>query len=221
MNDAAATSINSRVTAGIEAQYRLIGKRNDDRQLWLTAHTLHGLRTADANCADIAACEKDQGSAAATFNYILAHASTIEAHVDARFEFMTIQKDSEVPAKVYLYGRAGFLDLEGAPRVYDADSIGVGFIAPKGVFRHSYAQVGWGVSKQYQTDKKFDRFKINGVLVFDLLPNITPSNILKDLGAGARFFIGIAIDRNLRNGPDAVQTYIGADFDLRRIFGAF
>ena len=74
VNDAAATSINSRVTAGIEAQYRLIGKRNDDRQLWLTAHTLHGPRTADANCADIAACEKDQGSAAATFNYVLAHA---------------------------------------------------------------------------------------------------------------------------------------------------
>ena len=44
-----------------------------------------------------------------------------------------------------------------------------------------------GISKQYQTDKKFDRFKINGVLVFDLLPNITPGNILKDLGAGTRF----------------------------------
>ena len=61
-----------------------------------------------------------------------------------------------------------FLDLEGAPRVYDSDSVGVGIITPKGVFRNSYAQIGWGVSKQFETDRKFDRMKINGVLVFDV-----------------------------------------------------
>jgi hypothetical protein len=220
-NDATATRSNFRLTAGIEAQYRLIGEKNQDRQLWITAHTLHGVRSADANCADIVACEKAQGSAAATFEYIIAHASSIEAQVDARLEFLTIQKNSEVPAKVYLYGRAGFLALEGAPKVYDANSVGAGIIAPKGVFRHSYAQVGWGVSKQYDTDQSWDRLKINGVLVFDLLPNITPGTFFRDLGAGSRFFIAITIDRNVWNGPDAVQTYIGADFDLRRIFGAF
>ena len=220
-NDASAASINNRITAGIEAQYRLIGKKNGTQQLWITSHTLHGMRSADANCADAPACVKDKGSAAAAFKYIVAHASTVEAHVDARYEFMTIQKDSEVPAKVYLYGRAGFLDLEGAPRVYDSDSIGAGIVAPKGVFRHSYAQVGWGVSKQYESDHSFDRLKINGVLVFDLMPNLSPGNFMRDLGAGSRFFIAISIDRNPKDGPDAVQTYIGADFDLRRVFGAF
>ncbi len=220
-NDASAASTNNRITAGIEAQYRLIGKKDGVKQLWLSSHTLHGMRSADANCLDAPACVKDKGSAAAAFKYIVAHASTMEAHIDARFEFMTIQKDSEVPAKVYVYGRAGFLDLEGAPRVYDSDSVGVGIIAPKGVFRHSYAQVGWGLSKQYESDHSIDRLKVNGVLVFDLMPNLSPGNFIKDLGAGTRFFLAISIDRNLNNGPDAVQTYFGADFDLRRVFGSF
>ncbi len=218
--DATASTINSRVTAGIEAQYRLIGRQDSTRQLWLTSHTLHGMRTADGDCQEIAKCVQENGTAA-TFKYILAHASTIEAHVDARLELFTIQAGTEVPAKFYVYARAGFLDLEGASRVYDSDAVGAGIIAPKGVFRHSYAQVGWGVSKQYDLDKSFDRLKINGVLVFDLMPNLTPGGFFKDLGAGSRFFIAISIDRNVKNGPDSVQTYVGADFDLRRIFGAF
>jgi hypothetical protein len=205
-NEAAASNINSRLTAGVDAQYRLIGKKGDLRQLWVVAHTLHGMRTADANCTDIAACEQAHGSAAETFKYILAHASTMEAHVEGRFEFLAIQPDTEVPAKVFAYAHVGFLDLEGAPRVYDANHIGVGIVAPKGVFRQSYAQVGWGVSKQYETDTKWDRLRVNGVLMFDLLPNITPGNFFKDLGAGARFFVAIAIDRNVQTGPDAVHT---------------
>jgi hypothetical protein len=224
-NPAGATDQHSRLTAGVEAQYRLVGKKNAVKQLWIAGYVLHGMRTADASCADTqtnADCLHQEAAHPATsFSYILGHASTIEAHVDARLELFRIQGDTDVPAKVYVFGRAGFLDLENAPHVYDSDAVGMGIIAPKGAFRNSYAQVGWGVSKQYDTDRAFDRFKINGVLVFDVLPTLSADSILTRLGAGSRFFLAISIDRNFRNGPDAVQTYIGADFDLRRVFGGF
>jgi len=220
-----ATDIHARVTAGIEAQYRLIGKEDGERQLWVAAHTLHGLRTADLQCPNdstIPACLKKAGDTTTDqFNYILAHASTIEANVDARLELFTLQRGEDTPAKIYVYGRAGFLDLEGAPRVFDNDAVGVGIIAPKGVFRNSYAQIGWGVSKQYESDHAFDRLKINGVLVFDVMPHLSTGSILGKLGKGSRFFVAIAIDRNPSHGPDAVQTYVGADFDLRQMFGSF
>jgi hypothetical protein len=225
VNPDAAMHLHSRLTAGVDSQYRVWGAKNDVRQLWITGYVLNGMRTADAPCSDTptnADCLKmEMNNPVGSFNYILAHATTIEAHVDARLELFRIQGDTDVPAKLYLFGRAGFLDLAGAPQLYDANSLGVGIIAPKGVFRNSYAQAGWGNSRQYITDPKFDRFKVNGVLVFDVIPNLSVSNIGKALASSWRFFIAISIDRNFHNGPDAVQTYLGFDFDLRRIFGSF
>lgn len=225
VNPAAATERRSRLTAGVESQYRLVGTKNQPVQLWLTGYVLNGMRTADASCKDTetnAACLTEEAqNPAGSFNYIISHASTIEAHVDARLELLDLQADTDVPAKFYVYARAGFLDLENAPRVYDANSVGAGLLAPKGVFRNSYAQVGWGNSHQYQTDQKFDRLKINGVLMFDVIPGLSADSITKKLGAAWRFFLAISIDRNLHNGPDAVQSYIGFDFDLRRVFGTF
>ena len=227
-------NIKSRWTAGVEAQYRLKGSKDSQVQVWLTSHVLHGLRSADVKCGDTpdaAQCARlqnpaDPGAflskdAVKNFFYVLQGASTIEAHVDLRVEFATIQQESQVPARLYWFARAGFLDLAGAPRVFDADSMGIGLIASKGVFRSSYAQVGVGQSRQFETDKRFARAKINGVLVFDLMPGLSADGILSKLGAGSRFFLALSIDRNFRKGPDAVQTYVGVDFDLRRMFGSF
>jgi hypothetical protein len=147
------TGVKSRVTAGVQAQYRLIGDTQSQVQLWLASYTLHGLRTADVNCSDtpdVPVCQNNPDPST-KFRYILEHATTMEAHVDARLEFLTIQKTSDVPARLYVFGRAGFLDLLAAPRVYDSDAVGVGLTASRGVFRGSYAQMGWGLSKQYET----------------------------------------------------------------------
>jgi hypothetical protein len=57
--------------------------------------------------------------------------------------------------------------------------------------------------------------------VFDVLPGLSADGFWSKLGAGSRFFVAIAIDRNFSDGPDSVQTYIGAAFDLRRMFGSF
>lgn len=227
------TDLRSRWTAGVESQYRVIGTQESQAQLWLGGYVLHGLRTTDVRCGDTpdaTQCKVPDPAKPEEFLskdvvknyfYVLHGASTMEAHVDMRLEFLTLQKESKVPARLYAVARSGFLDLAGAPRVYDTSELGVGALVPKGVFRGSSAQIGLGQSKQFETDQRFHRTKLDAVLVFDVLPGLSAQGILSRLGAGSRFFIAISIDRNFRDGPDAVQTYVGADFDLRRLFGSF
>lgn len=218
---AGASTAKSRWTGGVLAQYRLFGRPGDTYQFWLSSYTLHGIRTADVDCGVPNAPPVCSQTAAPgqKLLYVLEHASTLEAHIDARFEFLTLQRDSEVPIKVYAAARFGFLDLEGAPQVYNSNSLGVGIFAPKGVFRNSLAQVGWGLSEQFGSNPGWNRLKINGLLAFDLAPGFKDRiEFWKRVGGATRFFVEISVDRNLRVGPDAVQTYVGLLFDLRQAF---
>jgi hypothetical protein len=218
---AEATVVKSRWTAGVAAQYRLFGEPGDTYQIWLVSYTLHGVRTADVNCGvpEPPPICRSTATTSERFLYVVEHASTLEAHIDARFEFATLQKDSELPIKVFAAARFGFLDLESAPQVYNSNSLGVGILAPKGVFRNSLAQVAWGLSEQFGSDPRWNRLKINGLLAFDLMPGLKDRiEFWKRLGGSSRFFVEISVDRNLHQGPDAVQTYVGFLFDLRQAF---
>jgi hypothetical protein len=224
-NPGAGSQIKSRWVAGVEAQYRIWGSASTNYQVWISSKTLHGVRTADINCNEtpsVAVCSKT-ATTSDKFLYILEHASTMEAHVDPRFEFLTLQPLSEVPTKVFVVARFGFLNLEGAPRVFNSDSIGLGFLAPSGVFKGSSAQVAWGRSEQFQSNADWNRLKINGLLAFDLMPSLRDQlQFWKRLGGSTRMFVEISIDRNPNGpGPDSVQTYVGIDFDLRRAFSSF
>lgn len=224
-NPAAGTSIKSRWIAGVEAQYRLWSSRSNTRQFWLGTKTLHGVRTADVNCEEtpsVAVCNRTAANSD-KFLFILEHASTIEAHLDPRFEFMTLQPDSEVPTKVYVTARFGFLDVENAPKVFNSDSIGVGLLAPKGTFKDSLAQVAWGRSAQFQSNPGWNRLKINGLLVFDVMAPLRERlEFWKRLAGSSRVFVEISVDRNPGGpGPDSVQSYVGIDFDLRNAFSGF
>jgi hypothetical protein len=221
---AEATNVKSRWSAGVIAQYRLVGQPADTFQVWLASYTLHGVRTGDVDCSVPSpppVCNKT-ATTADKFIYVVEHASTLEAHIDARIEFATLQKESELPIKVYAAARFGFLDLEGAPQVYNSNSLGVGILAPKGVFRNSLAQVAWGLSEQFGTDPRWNRLKVDGLLAFDLMPSLKDRlEFWKRLGGSTRFFVEISVDRNLHQGPDAVQTYVGLLFDLRQAFAGF
>jgi hypothetical protein len=221
---AEATVVKSRWTAGVAAQYRLFGHPGDTYQLWLVSYTLHGVRTSDVDCSvqtPPPVCSKT-ATTSDKFLYVVEHASTLEAHIDARFEFATLQKDSELPIKVFAAARFGFLDLSEAPQVYNSNALGVGILAPKGVFRNSLAQVAWGLSEQFGSDPSWNRLKINGLLAFDLMPSLKDRlEFWKRLGGSTRFFVEISVDRNLHQGPDAVQTYVGLLFDLRQAFVGF
>jgi hypothetical protein len=225
----------TRMLAGIDAQYRLVGDKHDQFQVWLSTFTLHGVRSADVDClspnsATAALCGTDQGK---KFFAIYQNATSLEASFDVRVELKTLQPRSELPSKVFVVGRFGFIDLDkddvvvnGArvslnpPKVFNNDMLGVGILSPAGPFRDSTAIVGWGRSERFQSNPGWNRLKINGMLVFDLVPGFKDSlEFWKRLAGSPRMFVSIIVDRNPGGpGPDAVNTYIGLDVDLRRIF---
>jgi hypothetical protein len=225
----------TRMLAGIDAQYRLVGDKHDQFQIWLSTFTLHGVRSADVDClspnsATAALCGTDQGK---KFFAIYQNATSLEAYFDVRVELKTLQPRSELPSKVFAVGRFGFIDLEkddvavngarvsvNSPKVFNNDMLGVGILSPAGPFRDSTAIVGWGRSERFQSNPGWNRLKINGMLVFDLVPGFKDSLAFwKRLAGSPRMFVSIVVDRNPGGpGPDAVNTYIGLDVDLRRIF---
>jgi hypothetical protein len=220
-------TIRTRWTAGVQAQYRLFGQQDDVRQVWVSTQILHGLRTSDVNCQtspDLAVC-KATSTEAQKFFAIIEHASTIEAQIEGRVEVLRLQVAEETPVKVFASTRFGFIGLAGAPKVYSSDAyVGGGLVAPKGIFRGSFAEVGWGRSRQFQTAPNANRMKIYGTLFFDVAPGLLEQakNIFTQSIGSTRFFAAIVVDRN-PNGraPDAVQSYFGVDFDVRRLFGGF
>src|SRR5215813_1690472 len=149
----------TRLLAGVEAQYRLVGDKHDPFQIWLSTFTLHGVRSADVDCtnpASAAICGNNQGQ---KFIAIFQNATSLEAHFDVRVELKTLQPRSELPSKVFAVARFGFIDLDkydavingtrvtvNPPKVFNNDMLGGGILAPAGPFRDSNAIVGWGRS---------------------------------------------------------------------------
>ena len=221
--------VDSRWLAGTEAQYRLIGGQGDNFQIWLSEFTLHGVRTSDVNCNETPNVPVCSGKPQDKFLAILEHASSLEAHFDTRVEFLTLQPTTATSAKVFGFARFGFASVAGAPKVYNADALGVGLIAPAGVFKNSSATVGWGRSEQFQSAERSDdphkwqRLKISGTLVFDVVPGFKDRvEFWKRLAGSPRAFVAIYVDRNPGGpGPDSVTTYVGVDLDLRRMFFGF
>jgi len=223
----------TRLLAGVEAQYRLVGDKHDPFQIWLTTFTLHGVRSADVDCtnaATAALCGANQGQ---KFIAIFQNATSLEAHFDVRVELKTLQPNSELPSKVFALARFGFIDLDkyeavvngipvsvNPPKVFNNDMLGGGILAPAGPFRDSNAIVGWGRSERFQSNPGWNRLKISGMLVFDLMPGFKDRlEFWKRLAGSPRMFVQINVDRTPGGpGPDAVNTYIGVDVDLRRIF---
>ena len=222
-----------RLLAGVEAQYRLVGDKHDPFQIWLASFTLHGVRSADVDCQNptsAALCGTNQGQ---KFFATFQNATSLEAHIDIRVELQTLQRRSETPIKVFALARFGFIDLSkddvvvnGArvsvnpPKVFNSDMLGVGILSPAGPFKDSSASVGWGMSDRFQSNPGWNRLKINGTLVFDLVPGFKDRlEFWKRLAGSPRMFVSIAVDRNPHGpGPDSVNSYIGLDVDLRRIF---
>lgn len=223
----------TRMLAGVDAQYRLVGDKHDPFQVWLATFTLHGVRSADVDCTNPAAsalCGTDQGK---KFIAIFQNATSLEAHFDLRVELATLQRRSELPSKVFAVARFGFIDLStddavvngnvvsvNPLKVFNNDMLGGGILSPAGPFKNSNATVGWGRSERFQSNPGWNRLKINGTLIFDLVPGFKDRlEFWKRLAGSPRMFVQINVDRNPGGpGPDAVNTYIGVDIDLRRIF---
>jgi hypothetical protein len=237
INAASAASTHARFIGGTNAEYRFwphdIEKRNSsDVQVWLSAETLHGVRTADVNCKDTPELNVCSKSTSEKFLGILEHASSLEVFIDPRIEFATIQRESDTPIKAYVTARFGFLAVEGAGHTYRNHHVGGGILAPSGTFAGSYVETGWGISEMFHEaeatisgdagEPHWDRWKIDAMLMFDMVPGWKDrANPFKRLGGGMRGFVQIYIDRHGPNSknPDSVQSFAGMQFDFGSAFG--
>lgn len=207
------TAQHNRMLFGIDFDYRLFGTDESPVRLWLAGESLHGVRSAEIDCAaetnKPAVCTPQPGITYA--RAVLENQSSLEAYFAPRLELKTLQAAASSPAVFYLAGRLGFIAMAGAPRVFKTHHTGLGLLASDGPFEGSYVEVGIGMN-ELLASSKFNRLKIDGFLTFPL----TRVPLIRD---NANFFIQMFIDNDFKEGADSVQTFIGFDVDVRKFFG--
>jgi hypothetical protein len=212
----------TRFIAGINFSYRLLGAPDARVRLWLDGETVHGVRTADIDCSVTPTpvlCDPN-GLPQGKFLFVLDHASSLEAFVSPRLEFLTLQPNSKTPARVYATARFGFMALKDAPTVFSVHHLGMGVVADAGAFNGSYVEVGWG-NNELVYGSKWNRLKVDGYVVFDLMSGLRDRvQFWKNMGGATRFFLQIYVDNDINGSTaDSVQTFFGMQFDLRQMFG--
>jgi hypothetical protein len=224
-NDVDRNSVRSRVIGGVDLDLRVHGWRRENIQFWVSASTMNGVRTADIDCNESRQATLCQDFARTDapnqFLRTIEHASSLEAHFAPRLEIFTINPNASTPVRIFVGGQFGFMALEGGAKVFEADHVGGGALAPKGPFRGSQVYWGWGRTTLFKTHPGWNRLKVRGVMIVDAFSGLAERfPVLRHLGFGSwRGFIAIGIDRNPKgDGPDSVQTYYGAAFDFERAF---
>ena len=102
---------------------------------------------------------------------------------------------------------AGFLTVsESGSDAVDLHQVAVGFTLSNGSYEGSYLQVGLGRSDLFLEDPT-GRLKVDGLLTWDLY---------KDKGIWP--FVQITVDSDLGTGADSIQTFIGLDFSIDKLF---
>lgn len=211
----------TRFIMGTDTEGRVLGKPGQNLQLWLYGETLYGVRSQDVDCntepAKSTVCKDVQSPA--NFHYILAHASTLEFYFGPRLELFTFQRSTSMPGKLYLDARFGYLALaESAGTTTANHHVGIGILGPAGPFIGSAIEIGVGKTDALAQTKPtsftdgWNRFKLDGYLTFE-----APS-VLKMIAH--RMFIEFYVDRSMGGkDPDAIQTFIGAEYDIRKLLG--
>lgn len=215
--DGTTGSKRTRYTGGAKFQLRLLGPPDADHQLWLGGEAVYGVRSSDIDCdanPNTAIC---LGKPAAVFE-VIEHASSLEAHFDSRYEFATLNRNSETPVRVFAALHAGFVAVDEAPQVYQVYDVGAGITLPSGQFRGSSVYWGFGGSQLLEPDVK--RLKVRALLTVDLVPGLRDrAAFWKWAGFGSwRGFFAINVDQSIGAGSDSVQSYFGVAFDFGRAF---
>jgi hypothetical protein len=208
------TARHNRALFGVDFDYRMFGTDATAMQFWVTGETMHGVRSADVDCSaetnKPAICNPTSGQAYA--RAVLENASSLEAYVAPRLEFLQLQKGASTPTQLYATARFGFIALDDAPRVYKNHHVGVGLMASDGPFKNSLLEFGWGMNEML-SGRRWKRLKVDGYLTFSL--DGVP--VIRDRG---RLFMQMFIDNDLAgNTADSIQTFFGFELDIRRFFG--
>jgi len=225
------SDLHARAVGGVDFAYRLLGDENRDfpegrvarlNDLWVYGETVHGVRSADVPCKAAAGqtaqsnqliCSNKLVPSPAPgedFVFVLRNATSLEAYTGLRWEFLGLQQQSSAPANLYVKAPAGFVDVAGLNGPAKAEHhIGAGAVATSGNFRDSYLEVGWGRSDIFQ--QNHGRWKIDGYLERKI--KIKKKDIVS-------VFVQINVDTHLGRGSDAVQSYIGLNYDMSKLLGS-
>lgn len=186
------------------------------KNLWIYGETMHGVRSADVDCTKnpkLPVCESAPTiptNPGEQVYYILRNATSLEGHFGFRWEFLGLQQKSWSPANLYLKGQAGFLSVAGAGTgALDLDHVALGAVATKGKYENSHLEVGYGRSDIFATARR-KRVKVDGYLQ-RRFPDVTGWSALS-------LFVQLFVDSDLGRGSDAIQSYVGLNFDLGKLF---
>ena len=220
---AGGTSALERAIGGVDFEFRTVGSPFTDRQLWIVGETLYGVRSGDIDCTNLdkrpAVCTsiqdtiKNPATASNQFLYALEHATSFEAYVAPRFEFLTLQRGSLFPAKLYVTARLGILMLNDESHdAFNSFHFGGGLLSHSGPFSGSYLEVGYGRSDMFFTPKGFTPWRR---LKIDALFSVPT------FGKGEkrpRLFLQLYSDFDPHEvAADSIQTFFGIDVSLSQL----
>jgi hypothetical protein len=212
---------------GIDFAYRLAGDGGKEKptdpakrsqrlnNFWIYGETVHGVRSADIDCKvtpNLPSCQDSLRAFGTNIPqnalYILRNATSLEGHAGFRYEFLGLQQQGSSPANLYFNAKAGFLNVAGlGGDLANLSQIGLGAIVTKGSFVDSYLEAGVGRSDLYLVNPN-RRLKINAYLQKTL-----------PVGNDAMsFFVQMLVDSDMGKSSDSVQTYVGVNFDLGKLF---
>ena len=214
LNPDASSDVRSfeRAIGGIQFAWRLRGGATDDHQLWLYGWTVHGVRSADVDCAknpDVKVCKgfEDETDPSGRFLYIVRNASSLEAAGGLRWELGPVDSRHRDLARFFLSAQAGFLTVTGTGGdIVDQHHVGFGVVDPTGAFVESYVEIGYGRSDLFSVHPD-GRWKLNAFLSWK------PEGL-----QATTAFARIVVDADLGRGADSVQSYFGLRFDLAKLF---
>lgn len=186
-----------------------------DRQLWLYGWTVHGVRSSDVTCSEedkanpnSVCSDVDAGvDPTGRFRYIVRNASSLEAAIGLRWEFLRLDASATGSARLFLSVQESLLTVSGTDGdVAQQNHVGVGVTAPTGQFAESYIEVGYGGSDLFAVHP-YQRWKFNGFVTWNLRNS-----------ENVRGFARIVVDADFGPGADSVQTYLGIRWNLATLF---
>ncbi len=240
LNQAAAGPTDTRPIFGFDFEFRMTGDRTKpttprNSQLWVYGETLHGVRSRDIGCPKenppaICADLSNDGIFPGLENipekaaFIMKNATSFESYAGLRWEFLGIHQTADnnpgdTSANLYLKAQIGLMAItanaEDQPRIaasgagsdaIDNHLVAIGLIATNGSMSGSYVAAGFGRTDLFLEHSR-DRWKFDGLLAFAI-----PGT---DWASG---FVQITVDSDFGGGSDSIQSYVGIDFDVSKLW---
>ena len=211
-----------RTIAGVDFEYRLMGKPELNHQVWVYGETIHGVRSRDVDCskqnnARLSVCQDNLTPEnlpnETDFVAILRNASSLEAFVGVRFEFPPpLQSGTDSPARLFVKGELGFLSVSGGGGdAVDNHSINFGALAVSGRFEGSFLQVGYGQNDLFLRNSN-QRYLVDAYL--SISPKYVPLFSSRN-DDRLRPFIEFTGSFDGSTGADSIQTWFGFDYEFR------